>query len=61
MVFRVKQHTKFERIFKAFCEKKSIDTTGVRFIFDGNRVTAQDTPADLEMEDGGERGSAAQP
>lgn len=36
----------------AFCEKKSLDPNQVRFVFEGQRVSADSTPQDLEMEDG---------
>mmetsp|Transcript_5873 Transcript_5873/g.10176 ORF Transcript_5873/g.10176 Transcript_5873/m.10176 type:complete len:109 (-) Transcript_5873:353-679(-) len=49
--FKVKLTTKFDKIFNAFCEKRGISREHTRFIFDGNRLTGQQTPKDLEMED----------
>jgi small ubiquitin-related modifier len=54
VVFRVKPHTKFEKILNAFCSKKSVDVNQVRFVFEGERVNPTSTPSDLGMEDGGE-------
>lgn len=50
--FKVRMSTKFEKIFTAFCSKKSLDPSHVRFLFDGQRIQSTSTPADLEMEDG---------
>ncbi|KAL4440710.1 hypothetical protein ABPG77_000419 [Micractinium sp. CCAP 211/92] len=52
VVFRVKPHTKFEKIINAFCQKKSVDPGQVRFVYDGNRLNPTSTPADVEMEEG---------
>ncbi|KAI3436522.1 hypothetical protein D9Q98_005939 [Chlorella vulgaris] len=52
VVFRVKGHTKFEKIISAFCQKKSVDPAQVRFVFDGNRINAQSTPDDEGMVEG---------
>ncbi len=52
VVFRVKATTKFSKIMEAFCQKKSWASNQVRFLFDGQRVNADQTPEDLEMENG---------
>ncbi|EEH57334.1 uncharacterized protein MICPUCDRAFT_33538 [Micromonas pusilla CCMP1545] len=50
--FKVRQTTKFSKIFDAFCARKSLQPDSVRFLFDGQRVNANMTPKDLDMEDG---------
>lgn len=50
--FKVKLHTKLEKVFAAYCAKKSIDVNSVRFVFDGSRVQKDQTPQDLGMDDG---------
>ncbi|WIA14529.1 hypothetical protein OEZ85_003048 [Tetradesmus obliquus] len=50
--FKVKSHTKLEKVMKAYCDKKAIEQTAVRFVFDGQRVNPQSTPQNLGMEDG---------
>ncbi|GAB4820914.1 hypothetical protein N2152v2_007960 [Parachlorella kessleri] len=52
VVFKVKPTTRFEKIFNAFCQKKAVDQTQVRFVFDGARISPISTPADLDMTDG---------
>lgn len=42
--FKIKRSTKLEKLMKAFCERQGKDVATVRFLFDGVRVTAQDTP-----------------
>jgi hypothetical protein len=32
------------QVFKAYCEKKSIEQQAVRFVFDGQRVNGDSTP-----------------
>lgn len=51
VVFKVKRTTKFSKIVDAFCHKKGWDPTQVRFVFDGNRLDRDSTPAEAEMED----------
>ncbi|KAJ9618253.1 hypothetical protein H2203_009169 [Taxawa tesnikishii (nom. ined.)] len=48
--FRIKSTTKFEKVFMAF--EKAQGRQGLRFHFDGERVNADQTPGDVEMEDG---------
>lgn len=49
--FRVKTKTKFEKIIAAYCQKKGIDASSIRFVHEGQRVQRHDTPEDLGMED----------
>jgi hypothetical protein len=36
----------------AFCQRKSYSPNQVRFLFEGSRVNGEQTPNDLEMEEG---------
>lgn len=42
--FKIKRTTKLEKLMNAFCDRQGKDPKTVRFLFDGTRVTAQDTP-----------------
>jgi small ubiquitin-related modifier len=53
--FKVKEHTHMEHVMQAYCDKKGIDDTIVRFLFNGLRVMPYYTPSALRMEDGGWR------
>ena len=52
MVFKVKKHTSMKKIMAAFADKKGVSLNHLTFMFDGNRITEEDTPKMLEMEDG---------
>jgi small ubiquitin-related modifier len=34
----------------AFCTRKGLDERTVRFVFDGQRLAEQSTPADMDMQ-----------
>ena len=53
-VFNVKPLTYLSDIFDAYCSRKGLDPKAIRFLFDGVRVTGNQTPKELEMEDGDE-------
>ena len=36
------------QVFKAYCAKKAVSEDGVRFLFDGARLTKQQTPEELD-------------
>ena len=40
------------QIFDAFLQRKSLQPGSVRFLFDGERVREDQTPQELDMEDG---------
>ncbi|KAH7112690.1 ubiquitin-related domain-containing protein [Dactylonectria macrodidyma] len=50
--FKIKRTTKLEKLMGAFCERQGKTLSSVRFLFDGTRVQASDTPDALEMQDG---------
>lgn len=45
--FKVKEHTRFNKVFDAYCKKKSMPANSVRFMFDGNRIQPDNTPAEV--------------
>lgn len=42
--FKIKRTTKLEKLMGAFCERQGKALSSVRFLFDGTRVQASDTP-----------------
>lgn len=50
--FKVKHTTKMSKVMKAFASRNDLDINVIKFIFDGERVGADDTPKTLEMEEG---------
>jgi small ubiquitin-related modifier len=49
--FKVKKTTTFSKVMNAYCKKVGADMSSVRFLFDGQRLREEQTPADLDMED----------
>lgn len=49
--FKVKRTTQFSKVMMAYCKKVGQDVESVRFLFDGQRLRPDQTPADLDMED----------
>jgi len=47
----VKKSTKFGKIFGAYAKRKSIELNVLRFVYDGQRVSADSTPESLDMDD----------
>lgn len=51
--FRIRTTSKFERLMKAYGDSVGVKSVNhLRFLFDGNRINPEQTPASLEMEDG---------
>ncbi|XP_060857975.1 small ubiquitin-related modifier 2-A-like [Metopolophium dirhodum] len=50
--FKIKKNTPLKKLMNAYCERTGISFETVRFRFDGQAITATDTPASLEMEEG---------
>ena len=44
MFFKIKRSTKLEKLMTAFCERQGKSLQSVRFLFEGQRVQATDTP-----------------
>ncbi|KAE9962465.1 hypothetical protein BLS_001724 [Venturia inaequalis] len=50
VTFKIKKHTKLNKLMNAFCERQGKSPTQLRFFFDGTRITGEDTPESLDME-----------
>ncbi|NXQ50924.1 SUMO3 protein, partial [Catharus fuscescens] len=48
--FRIKRRTPLGKLMKAYCCRKGLSLRRVTFLFDGQPVKGDDTPAQLEME-----------
>jgi len=49
--FKVKKTTTFSKVMHAYCKKVGAEIENLRFLFDGQRLRPEQTPADLDMED----------
>ena len=50
--FKCKMTTPLQKLMQAFCNRQGVRMNSVRFLFDGQRISANQTPSELEMEDG---------
>ncbi|KAJ1304098.1 hypothetical protein OPQ81_008502 [Rhizoctonia solani] len=48
--FKIKRNTKLKKLQGAYASKVGKDVSTFRFLYDGNRITDEDTPASLDME-----------
>ncbi|KAI5002912.1 hypothetical protein ZWY2020_027562 [Hordeum vulgare] len=52
--FRIKRSTQLKKLMNAYCDRQSVDMSAIAFLFDGRRLRTEQTPDELEMEDGDE-------
>eukprot|EP01068_Selenidium_serpulae_P017760 Selendium_serpulae@DN6405_c0_g1_i2.p2 len=50
--FKIKKRTKLEKLMNAYCSRTGQTASAVRFIYDGERISGEQTPAELNIEDG---------
>ncbi|KAG2198903.1 ubiquitin-related domain-containing protein [Mucor mucedo] len=50
--FKIKRSTQLRKLMDAYCERQGKQPGSVRFLYDGTRVLPQDTPNELDMDDG---------
>ncbi|KAJ0796585.1 putative Ubiquitin-like domain-containing protein [Helianthus annuus] len=52
--FRIKRSTQLKKLMNAYCDRQSVEMNSIAFLFDGRRLRAEQTPDELEMEEGDE-------
>ncbi|XP_031285555.1 small ubiquitin-related modifier 2-like [Pistacia vera] len=52
--FRIKRSTQLRKLMTAYCDRQSVELNSIAFLFDGRRLRGEQTPDELEMEDGDE-------
>lgn len=50
--FKIKKHTALKKLMEAYCQRQGVSSGSIRFLYDGRRVMAEQTPKELGMEDG---------
>lgn len=50
--FKIKRSTPMKRLMEAFCKRQGKSIDSLRFLVDGARVLPDNTPDDLDLEDG---------
>ncbi|NXR63102.1 SUMO3 protein, partial [Rhadina sibilatrix] len=48
--FRIKRHTPLSKLMKAYCCRQGLLMRHIMFLFDGQPIKGNDTPAQLELE-----------
>ncbi|EGB07726.1 hypothetical protein AURANDRAFT_27343, partial [Aureococcus anophagefferens] len=49
--FKVKKTTKLDKLFNAYSQRKGVNASSLRFLFDGQRVRGDQTARDVKLED----------
>ncbi|CAG8448154.1 13583_t:CDS:2 [Acaulospora morrowiae] len=52
MFFKIKRSTQLKKLMDAFCTRQGKLLNSVRFLYDGERIREDQTPQELDMEDG---------
>ncbi|GJP33338.1 hypothetical protein CLOM_g17882 [Closterium sp. NIES-68] len=52
--FKIRSTSTFKKLMQTYCDRQSIDMNAIAFLFDGRRLRPDQSPSDLEMEDGDE-------
>ncbi|CAO3691042.1 unnamed protein product [Rhizopus stolonifer] len=50
--FKIKRSTQLRKLMDAYCERQGKTPGSVRFLYDGLRVKDNNTPNELDMDDG---------
>lgn len=50
--FKIKRGTALKKLMETYCERQGKSMSTVRFLVDGERIRPDQSPDDLEMEDG---------
>jgi hypothetical protein len=50
--FKIKKATQLKRLMDAFCKRQGRPASSLRFLYDGQRIEAEDTPESLDMDEG---------
>ncbi|GMH69783.1 hypothetical protein TrVE_jg4207 [Triparma verrucosa] len=49
--FKIKRSTKMEKVFQTYATRRGVDFNSLRFLLDGERIGADETPKTLELDD----------
>ncbi|PWA34030.1 hypothetical protein CTI12_AA622980 [Artemisia annua] len=52
--FRIKRGTQLKKLMNAYCDRQSVKLYSVVFLYEGRRLLGEQTPHELEMEEGDE-------
>ncbi|KAH3761044.1 E3 ubiquitin-protein ligase parkin [Pelomyxa schiedti] len=49
--FKIKKNTQLKKLMDAYCQRQAISPHAIRFLYDGERLQPDRTPAQLGLED----------
>ena len=49
--FKIKKSTKMQKVFDTYAQRKGIQSSSLRFLLDGEKIGAEQTPKMLELDD----------
>merc|ERR1711959_733567 len=49
--FKIKKRTQMKKLMDAYCSRSGQDPKSIRFLFEGERIQATQTPDELEMDE----------
>lgn len=52
VMFKIKRTTKLSKLMQAYCSRVGQASNSLRFLVDGERISGDDTPNTLDLEDG---------
>jgi hypothetical protein len=47
--FRIKSSATLRKLMNAYCDRQSVDPSSIAFLFDGRRLRAEQTPAEVSF------------
>lgn len=50
--FKIKRSTALRKLMDAYCSRLGVASNSVRFLYDGDRIQPDQTPEELQMEEG---------
>lgn len=51
ILFRIKKTTPLKKLIESWCTRMGTSMQATRFLYEGQRINAEQTPEDLKMED----------
>eukprot|EP00009_Paramoeba_aestuarina_P002702 CAMPEP_0201515710 /NCGR_PEP_ID=MMETSP0161_2-20130828/7208_1 /ASSEMBLY_ACC=CAM_ASM_000251 /TAXON_ID=180227 /ORGANISM="Neoparamoeba aestuarina, Strain SoJaBio B1-5/56/2" /LENGTH=94 /DNA_ID=CAMNT_0047912615 /DNA_START=80 /DNA_END=364 /DNA_ORIENTATION=+ len=49
--FKIRRNTPLQKLFSSFCQRQGVQENQYKFLYDGQRLRGEQTPAQLGMED----------
>eukprot|EP01117_Protostelium_nocturnum_P016355 TRINITY_DN645_c0_g1_i1.p1 TRINITY_DN645_c0_g1~~TRINITY_DN645_c0_g1_i1.p1 ORF type:complete len:102 (-),score=32.28 TRINITY_DN645_c0_g1_i1:27-332(-) len=47
--FKIKKQTSLKKLMDAYCQRQAVDPNSIRFLYDGARITPENTPKEVKF------------